>query len=149
MGNESANQILTSEEARLARETSRQLSRALSNRKSVTLRLGGIKEEIKLPKAAGSLLVEILNELGKGKAVKVLAMDAEISTQQAADLLHVSRPFLINLLERKEIPFHRIGSHRRLRLSDVLAYKKRTDEQRMAALDELTQLSQDLGLGYD
>jgi excisionase family DNA binding protein len=149
MGNESANQILTGEEARLARETSRQLSRALSNRKSVTLRLGGIKEEIKLPKAAGSLLVEILNELGKGKAVKVLAMDAEISTQQAADLLHVSRPFLINLLERKEIPFHRIGSHRRLRLSDVLAYKKRTDEQRMAALDELTQLSQDLGLGYD
>jgi excisionase family DNA binding protein len=140
---------LTGEEARLARETSRQLSRALSNRKSVTLRLGGIKEEIKLPKAAGSLLVEILNELGKGKAVKVLAMDAEISTQQAADLLHVSRPFLINLLERKEIPFHRIGSHRRLRLSDVLAYKKRTDEQRMAALDELTQLSQDLGLGYD
>jgi excisionase family DNA binding protein len=149
MGNESANQILTGEEARLARETSRQLSRALSNRKSVTLRLGGIKEEIKLPKAAGSLLVEILNELGKGKAVKVLAMDAEISTQQAADLLHVSRPFLINLLERKEIPFHRIGSHRRLRLSDVLAYKKRTDEQRMAALDELTQFSQDLGLGYD
>jgi excisionase family DNA binding protein len=149
MGNESANQILTGEEARLARETSRQLSRALSNRKSVTLRLGGIKEEIKLPKAAGSLLVEILNELGKGKAVKVLAMDAEISTQQAADLLHVSRPFLINLLERKEIPFHRVGSHRRLRLSDVLAYKKRTDEQRMAALDELTQLSQDLGLGYD
>jgi excisionase family DNA binding protein len=149
MGNESANQTLTGEEARLARETSRQLSRALSNRKSVTLRLGGIKEEIKLPKAAGSLLVEILNELGKGKAVKVLAMDAEISTQQAADLLHVSRPFLINLLERKEIPFHRIGSHRRLRLSDVLAYKKRTDEQRMAALDELTQLSQDLGLGYD
>jgi excisionase family DNA binding protein len=149
MGNESVNQILTGEEARLARETSRQLSRALSNRKSVTLRLGGIKEEIKLPKAAGSLLVEILNELGKGKAVKVLAMDAEISTQQAADLLHVSRPFLINLLERKEIPFHRIGSHRRLRLSDVLAYKKRTDEQRMAALDELTQLSQDLGLGYD
>jgi excisionase family DNA binding protein len=149
MGNESANQILTGEEARLARETSRQLSRALSNRKSVTLRLGGIKEEIKLPKAAGSLLVEILNELGKGKAVKVLTMDAEISTQQAADLLHVSRPFLINLLERKEIPFHRIGSHRRLRLSDVLAYKKRTDEQRMAALDELTQLSQDFGLGYD
>jgi excisionase family DNA binding protein len=149
MGNESVNQILTGEEARLARETSRQLSRALSNRKSVTLRLGGIKEEIKLPKAAGSLLVEILNELGKGKAVKVLAMDAEISTQQAADLLHVSRPFLINMLERKEIPFHRIGSHRRLRLSDVLAYKKRTDEQRMAALDELTQLSQDLGLGYD
>lgn len=149
MGNESANQILTGEEARLARETSRQLSRALSNRKSVTLRLGGIKEEIKLPKAAGSLLVEILNELGKGKVVKVLAMDAEISTQQAADLLHISRPFLINLLERKEIPLHRIGSHRRLRLSDVLAYKKRTDEQRMAALDELTQLSQDLGLGYD
>ena len=81
--------------------------------------------------------------------MKVLAADTEISTQRAANLLHVSRPFLIDLLEKKQIPFRRVGSHRRIRLADVLAHKQRIDEQRMAALDELTRMSQELGLGYD
>ncbi len=140
---------LTGEEVSQAKEISHTLSRALKGRRSITLRLSGSKNELRLPPAATPLLVEILDQMSKGKTVKVMATDAEISTQRAANLLHVSRPFLIDLLEKKQIPFRRVGSHRRIRLADVLAYKQQTDKQRMAALDELTQISQELGLGYD
>lgn len=146
---DSETETLTGEDARLAGEISHTLSRALKGRRSITLRLAGSKNELRLPVAAAPLLIEILDQLSKGKTVKVLAADKEISTQRAADLLHVSRPFLIELLEKKEIPFRRVGSHRRIRLADVLTYKHRVDEERMAGLDELTRMSQELGLGYD
>lgn len=142
-------ETLTGEEINLAKEISHTLSRAIKGRRSITLRLSGSKNELRLPASATPLLVEMLDQMGKGKTVKVLAADTEISTQRAANLLHVSRPFLIDLLEKKQIPFRRVGSHRRVRLADVLAYKQQTDEQRLAALDELTRMSQELGLGYD
>jgi excisionase family DNA binding protein len=140
---------IAGDEARIAREVSQGLSRALKRRRSISIRLSGSENDLRLPSAAAPLLIEILDQMSKGKTVEVLATDVEISTQRAADLLHVSRPFLIELLEKKEIPFRRVGSHRRIRLGDVLAYKRRIDEQRMGALDELTQMSQELGLGYD
>ncbi len=146
---DSETKTLTGEEAKLAGEISHTLSRALKGRRSISLRLSGSKNELRLPPTAAPLLIEILDQMSKGKTVKVLAADTEISTQRAANLLHVSRPFLIDLLEKKQIPFRRVGSHRRVRLADVLAYKQRIDEQRMAALDELTRMSQELGLGYD
>jgi excisionase family DNA binding protein len=147
--NDSETRTLTGEEAKLAGEISLKLSRALKGRRSISLKLSGSKHELRLPRAAVPLLIEILDQMSKGRTVKALATDAEVSTQRAANLLHVSRPFLIELLEKKEIPFRRVGSHRRIRLSDVLAYKRRIDEQRMAALDELARMSQELGLGYD
>ena len=146
---DSDTETLTGEDARLAGEISLSLSRALKARRSISLRLAGSKNDLRLPGAAAPLLIEILEQMSKGKTVKVLAADVELSTQRAADLLHVSRPFLIELLEKKEIPFRRVGSHRRIRLADLLAYKQQIDEQRMAALDQLTRMSQELGLGYD
>lgn len=146
---DSETKALTDEEAKLAGEVSHTLSRALKGRRSITLRMAGSKNELRLPPAAAPLLVEILDQMSRGKTVKVMAADTEISTQRAANLLHVSRPFLIDLLEKKQIPFRRVGSHRRVRLADVLVYKQRIDEQRTAALDELTRMSQELGLGYD
>lgn len=146
---DSGTRTLTGDEARVAGEVSQRLSIALKGRRSISLRLSGSKNELRLPSAAAPLLIEILDQMSKGKTVEVLATDVEISTQRAADLLHVSRPFLIELLEKKEIPFRRVGSHRRIRLADVLGYKRRIDQQRIAALDELTKMSQELGLGYD
>lgn len=80
--------------------------------------------------------------------MQVKAIDEEITTQQAAEVLGVSRPYLIQLLERGETPFHKVGTHRGVRMADVLAYKQRRDAERRRALQELIRMSQLLGL-YD
>jgi excisionase family DNA binding protein len=101
-----------------------------------------------LPAAAVRLLTDILGYLAQGRAVAVLPEDSDLTTQQAADVLNVSRPHLVSLLERGTIPFHRAGSHRRVRFGDLLAYRERRAEESRAALDELTAQAQELGLGY-
>ncbi|MGH9822997.1 MAG: helix-turn-helix domain-containing protein [Blastocatellia bacterium] len=101
-----------------------------------------------LPATAAKLLVKILSEIAKGNTVAILPLKPELTTQETAELLSLSRPHLIKLLDRGELPFHRVGTHRRIRLSDVLAYKRKALEERKAILREMVALNQEMGL-YD
>jgi excisionase family DNA binding protein len=110
--------------------------------------VGSNGDEIELPESAQRLLEQVVRVLARGDAVSIVPVQRELTTQQAADLLNISRQYLIRLLDRGEIPFHRVGSHRRLGFDDVMKYKRRRDLERRRGLDELTRLSQELGL-YD
>lgn len=94
---------------------------------SLTLTDGKVEKTVRLTPEDHPLLVEVLAAIAKGRPVAVLSVAEEVSTQQAADLLNVSRPYLIGLLEKNEIPFRTVGTWRRVRLADVLAYKRRSD----------------------
>lgn len=110
--------------------------------------VGPSGEVVEIPPSLHGLMRGIVGHLARSEAVAIVQMDRELSTQQAADLLNVSRPYLIQLLDRGEMPYARTGSHRRIRMNDVMAYKQRRDIERRAALRRLTQMSQQLGL-YD
>lgn len=99
-----------------------------------------------VPREATVLLAQILALLASGEGVQVIPDAAELTTQQAADFLNVSRPFLIGLLEAGEISFRKVGTHRRIRFEDIREYKRRDDLQRRKVADDLTALSEELGL---
>lgn len=140
-----------SKEASLAQASAQALaSKLVDHPDRVTVRFAeGSGEVIELPSAAARLLVDLLNEMAKGNAVSLIPTHAELTTQQAADLLNVSRGFLVRLLDRQEIPHRKIGTHRRVLFSDLKAYENRTRRARSEALDELAAESQALGLGYE
>lgn len=143
---------LTKEDVRLAQEGLKTLqARLKKSAKPKGARLlvqTGTTAEIALPPQAVQALAKALGHLAAGKDVVVAASPHEMTTQQAADFLHVSRPFLIGLLERNEIPHRKVGSHRRVLTADVIAHKQRADEQRLKVLEQLAQQAQGLGMGY-
>jgi excisionase family DNA binding protein len=110
--------------------------------------IGPEGRRIELPPSAVEALKVVVDALTRGQSVTLVSQDKELTSQVAADMLYVSRPHLIKLLDQGEIPFHRVGTHRRLRFEDVLAYRDRRDAQRKAALDELARLSEELPGGY-
>lgn len=103
---------------------------------------------VELPTFALRLLSEILAELAQGNTVKVVPIHAELTTQEAADLLNVSRPYLIKLLDEEAIPYSRTGKHRRIRFSDLMDYKEKRERESLAAMEALAAQAQDLGMGY-
>ena len=108
----------------------------------------GPEQAVVVPRQAFELFLEVLGQLANGNAVTILPVHAELTTQQAADLLNVSRPFVVGLLEERVIPYRKVGSHRRLRAADVLAYKQRDEARRKQVLEELTADAQKHDLGY-
>ena len=102
--------------------------------------------ETQMPPSLYQVLLLAVRELITGNGVSVLPVELELTTQRAAGMLNVSRPHVINLINRGELPHHRVGTHRRLKLSDVLAYRTRRDVVRRAALDALTRDAEEDGL---
>jgi excisionase family DNA binding protein len=101
-----------------------------------------------LPVAAVRLLQDLLREMAQGHAISLVPLHAELTTQQAADALNVSRPFLVKLLETDQLPHRKVGTHRRIRFDDLMRYKQTIDAQRLETLRKLTEESEELGL-YD
>jgi len=106
------------------------------------------EEPITLPLNIFKSIVKMLIEMGNGNAVQVVPVQAELTTQQAADLLNVSRPHLIKLLDQQRIPFRMVGTHRKLAAQDVFAYRDKTDHSRRDALARMVAMDEELGL-YD
>ncbi len=104
----------------------------------------GQQAEIVLTPGMSALLIELLRHLGTGDAVTLVPVSQMLTTQQAADILNVSRPFLISLVEKGEIPHLLVGRHRRIEAEDLFAYKRRRDTARSDALGELAEMDADL-----
>src|SRR3954447_20420301 len=127
-------------DALLARESSRRLAtHKLGRRSSVRIQLlddGEEPETLAVPASALRLFLHLLTEMSQGHAVTLVPTHAELTTQQAADLLNVSRPYMVKLLDEGKIPFRTVGKYRRVRFDDLMSYKK--DDARAKILDELT-----------
>lgn len=139
----------------VARESLALVSKALHRKRSeeVSIQLQpGIANQsfasVVIPTKALHLLAVILSSMAQGKAVSLIPSDSEISTQQAANMLGVSRPHIVKLLETGSVPFKKVGSHRRILLEDLLVYKEQQDKNRREQLQFLAEQAQDLNLGY-
>ncbi len=138
-------------EASTAREAGKRLAAHVEAARDLEIRVvvdGRTKDAVALTPAVARLLVEILNATGEGNAVSVIPVHAELTTQQAADLLNVSRPFLIQLLLDRKLPYRTVGTHRRIRYRDLVDFKNRIDAERNLALDELAAETEALGIRY-
>ena len=143
--------LSTPQEAEEAKITSRALSKYAHNER-LHLKIAtnnNESDDLILPGYAINLLLNILTEMSKGNAITVMPIQAELSTQETAELLNVSRPHLVDLLEQGKIPFRKVGTHRRVLAKDVFDYKQRIDTDRLKSLDELAAQAQGLGMGYE
>ncbi|MBL8233755.1 MAG: helix-turn-helix domain-containing protein [Bryobacterales bacterium] len=135
-------------EAVLAKETSLLLASRTQTAAPLQLRLLDDPSAaiVKLPVSAVRMLIHILEEMARGNAVKLIPVHTELTTQKAADMLNISRPSLIQLLDEGKIEYRRVGTHRRVRFEALMAYKRRADAERRAVLAELAAYDQELGL---
>jgi excisionase family DNA binding protein len=141
-------EIPSEAEALVARETKDILAPRLGNLATFDLKSLNLISEptLKIPASAARLLIQILDEMSRGNAVKIVPVHAELTTQEAADLLNISRPTLIQMLEERKIPFRKVGTHRRIRTENLMAYKRQLEADRKAALAELVAYDQEIGL---
>ncbi|MHB1593872.1 MAG: helix-turn-helix domain-containing protein [Streptosporangiaceae bacterium] len=107
---------------------------------------GDDSEVLVVPRAIAAMFAQLLAALEAGQGVTLIRADAQLTTQQAADLLNVSRPYLIGLLESGQIGYTKVGRHRRVAFAALMEYKRHADQQARAAADELTALGQEVGL---
>jgi excisionase family DNA binding protein len=135
----------TADETEKALQALTALGRATTKKGTVRLKATGNGElTVELPPAVGQIVMELLMHISRGEAVTFVPFGAELTTQQAADMLNVSRPFLIKLLQGGQLPFRMVGSHRRISASDLMAYRRQREEKQKEALKELARLGQQI-----
>lgn len=133
-------------EKELAALSSRAFARFVDSEEGVSVRIDG--ETVTLPMEAIRFLVDILTNMSEGKSCQLIPNHKEVTTSEAAKFLNVSRPYLIKLVESGEIPFTKIGTHRRIVFEDLMKYKSDLESNTNKAAKELSELSQELGLDY-
>lgn len=142
-------ELPTAADAAQADKALRTLAGALAHDRDTTITVsadGVASDRVTVPRRAFALFLELLGQMANGNAVTLIPVHAELTTQQAADLLNVSRPFVVKLLETGELPFHRVGSHRRIRAEHLFAYRRQRDRRSSEALAALARAGQELGL---
>ena len=133
------------EDSALAQQASRALATDQPSELKVRLDDG---QELVLPKSATRLITHLLTEMAQGNAVTIIPIHGNLTTQEAADYLNVSRPHLVSLLEGGKIPFHMTGTHRRVRFQDLVTFKASSEKRRREIMEELAAQSQQEGMGY-
>ena len=136
------------QEAKLAKESSRLLAACIGHGPTARLKVIDSLGEVEVPVAALRMLVDILAHMAEGQAVTTVPINAELTTQQAADFMNVSRPFVISLIERNELRCRKVGTHRRILFRDLLAYREQAMNHSKRLLDELAGDAQRLDMGY-
>ncbi len=149
---EDEKKTLTKTDQRLAKSSLSSIEKVLKNQqksvKSIELTVTGDEARVTLPGKVLEHLQKILQSMAEGKTVSLIDNDEELTTQEAADILNTSRPYLVKLLESGEIPFTKVGKHRRVRFEDLNAYKKKRQREREHRLKELAKQAQELDMGY-
>lgn len=137
------------EEASLARASAEELSHLLGKKQKndrAHIKMDG--QDLIMPRSAILFLRDILTEMAQGNAINIVPIHHLLTTQEAANLLNVSRPYLIQLLSKKEIPFSKVGTHRRIRFIDLIEYKTKRDQESEKLLDELVREAEENDMGY-
>lgn len=124
------------------------------NKKSLSkcefmVKLPSQHRQLRLPKYFLPFMVEVLHQVAHGNTVTIIPSNKEFTTQEAADILNVSRPFFVKLLESGEIRFHKVGAHRRIKANDLMSYKRKLEADSLKALEELARMAQEDKLGYE
>jgi excisionase family DNA binding protein len=133
------------EDSALAQEASRVLATKQPSELKVRLDDG---QELVLPRAATRLIAHLLTEMAQGNAVTIIPIHANLTTQEAADYLNVSRPHLVRLLEAEKMPYYKVGTHRRIKFQDLVAFKTASEKRRREIMEELAAQAQEEGMGY-
>lgn len=136
------------QESALAQRSQQALAAYVAS-KSGTQRIALVKEDetvltVELPKGAMALLVDILREMAEGHAVQIVPVQAELTTQEAANMLNVSRPHMVKLLEQGKLPFHKTGRHRRVLFADLIAFKRQREQESLDVMQALADQAQEL-----
>ena len=136
----------TPDEIEKAKQAATILTKLTNKQGALSLRLkqNGGEATVNLPPAVSHMVLNLLILISKGEAVTLVPFGAELTTQEAADLLNVSRPFLIKLINDGKLPFHKVGSHRRIQADDLFKYKHQRDADRRKAMRELVRLGQEI-----